>query len=210
MIRVLVADDDPLIRSGLRALLAAEADIVVVGEAADGRDAVAQAQRLRPDVVLMDVRMPVLDGAAATRQIVARSPRPRVLVLTTFDSDAVVDAALGAGADGFLLKRADAQQLVDGIRTVAAGDALVAPQVTRRLLSTLRHRTGMPLADPLTDREADVLRALATGLSNEEIADTLRVSAETVKSHVKRILAKLGVRDRTQAVVWAYRTGFVP
>jgi DNA-binding NarL/FixJ family response regulator len=214
VIRVLLADDDRLVRSGLRALLDAEGDITVVGEAADGRDAVEQARVLRPDVVLMDVRMPRLDGVSATREIVSWPHRPRVLVLTTFDLDEVVDDALDAGADGFLLKRATPEQLVDGIRTVFAGDALVAPAVTRRLLMAYAgrrppDREQLQLSVHLTEREADILRALAEGLSNAEIAGRVWLSPETVKTHVKSILAKLGVRDRTQAVVWAYRSGFV-
>jgi DNA-binding NarL/FixJ family response regulator len=214
VIRVLLADDDGLVRSGLRALLDAEADLTVVGEAADGREAVEQARTVRPDVVLMDVRMPRLDGVAATREIVSWPRRPRVLVLTTFDLDEVVDDALEAGADGFLLKRATPEQLIDGIRTVFAGDALVAPAVTRRLLTAYAgrrppDRERLQLSAHLTDREADILRALAEGLSNAEIAGRVWLSPETVKTHVKSILGKLGVRDRTQAVVWAYRTGFV-
>ena len=214
MIRVLLADDDALVRSGLRVLLSAEGDLDVVGEAATGREAIARARELHPDVVVMDVRMPLLDGVAATREIVSWPRRPRVLVLTTFDLDEVVDDALYAGADGFLLKRATPQQLIDGIRTVFAGDALVAPAVTRRLLAAHARRRApdrdrLTLADRLTEREAEVLRALAEGLSNAEIAGRMWLSAETVKTHLKSILAKLGVRDRTQAVVWAYRTGFV-
>jgi DNA-binding NarL/FixJ family response regulator len=214
VIRVLLADDDGLVRSGLRALLDAEEDIAVVGEAADGREAVVQAHELQPDVVLMDVRMPRLDGVQATREIVGWPRRPRVLVLTTFDLDEVVDDALDAGADGFLLKRATPEQLIDGIRTVVAGDALVAPAVTRRLLAAYAarrppDRDQLRLAAHLTEREADILRALADGRSNAEIAREVWLSPETVKTHVKSILAKLGVRDRTQAVVWAYRTGFV-
>ena len=214
MIRVLLADDDALVRSGLRVLLGAEGDLDVVGEAATGREAIARARELHPDVVVMDVRMPLLDGVAATREIVSWPHRPRVLVLTTFDLDEVVDDALDAGADGFLLKRATPQQLIDGIRTVFAGDALVAPAVTRRLLAAHARRRApdrdrLTLADRLTEREAEVLRALAEGLSNAEIAGRMWLSAETVKTHLKSILAKLGVRDRTQAVVWAYRTGFV-
>ena len=214
VIRVLLADDDVLVRSGLRALLDAEEDITVVGEAADGREAVERARALQPDVVLMDVRMPRLDGVAATREIVSWPRRPRVLVLTTFDLDEVVDDALDAGADGFLLKRATPEQLIDGIRTVVAGDALVAPAVTRRLLAAYAARRApdrdrLRLAAHLTEREADILRALADGLSNAEIAREVWLSPETVKTHVKSVLAKLGVRDRTQAVVWAYRTGFV-
>jgi len=214
VIRVLLADDDALVRGGLRALLAAEEDIAVVGEAADGRAAVDVARRLRPDVVLMDVRMPVLDGVGATREIASWPRRPRVLVLTTFDLDEVVDDALDAGADGFLLKRSTPEQLIEGIRTVHAGDALVAPAVTRRLLAAYAGRRppdGERLirAAQLTEREAEVLRALAEGLSNVEIAGRMWVSPETVKTHIKSILAKLEVRNRTQAVVWAYRTGFV-
>ncbi|RFU22493.1 response regulator [Geodermatophilus marinus] len=214
MIRVLLADDDRLVRSGLRALLDAEDDLSVVGEAADGREAVARARELRPDVVVMDVRMPRVDGVAATREIMTWPRRPRVLVLTTFDLDEVVDDALGAGADGFLLKRSTPEQLIDGIRTVQAGDALVAPAVTRRLLAAhAAHRPPdreqLALAAALTERETEVLCALAEGLSNAEIAGQVWLSPETVKTHVKAILGKLGVRDRTQAVVWAYRTGFV-
>jgi len=214
MIRVLLADDDRLVRSGLRALLDAEDDLTVVDEAADGQQAVDRARELRPDVVLMDVRMPRIDGVAATREIVSWPHRPRVIVLTTFDLDEVVDDALDAGADGFLLKRATPEQLIDGIRTVVAGDALVAPAVTRRLLAAHAarrppDREGLRVAAALTEREAEVLRALAEGLSNAEIARRVWLSPETVKTHVKAILGKLGVRDRTQAVVWAYRTGFV-
>jgi DNA-binding NarL/FixJ family response regulator len=214
VIRVLLADDDLLVRSGLRALLDAEEDLTVVGEAADGRQAVDRARELRPDVVLMDVRMPRLDGVSATREIVSWPQRPSVLVLTTFDLDDVVDDALDAGADGFLLKRATPEQLIDGIRTVHSGDALVAPAVTRRLLAAYsdrrpRERERLQQATRLTEREADILRALAEGLSNTEIAGRMWLSPETVKTHVKSILVKLGVRDRTQAVVWAYRTGFV-
>lgn len=214
MIRVVLADDDRLIRSGLRALLQAESDLTVVGEAADGSDAVSQARRLQPDVIVMDVRMPGTDGVQATREIVSWERRPRVLILTTFDLDEVVDAALEAGADGFLLKRASPEQLIDGIRIVHSGDALVAPGVTRRLLAN--YSAGRPpdqeqlqRAALLTDREADIVRALAEGLSNAEIATRLWLSPETIKTHIKSILPKLGVRDRTQAVVWAYRTGFV-
>jgi DNA-binding NarL/FixJ family response regulator len=214
VIRVLIADDDALVRSGLRALLAAEEDLTVVGEAADGREAIERTRALRPDVVLMDVRMPRLDGVSATREIVSWPHRPRVLVLTTFDLDEVVDDAVDAGADGFLLKRATPEQLIDGIRTVVAGDALVAPAVTRRLLVAYAARRApdrdrLRLATRLTDRETEILRALAEGLSNAEIAGRVYLAPETVKTHVKAILGKLGVRDRTQAVVWAYRTGFV-
>jgi DNA-binding NarL/FixJ family response regulator len=215
MIRVLLVDDDALVRIGLRILLENEPEITVVGEAADGRDAVTRARDLGPDVVLMDVRMPVFDGVSATREIVSWGPeRPRVLVLTTFDLDEVVDDAIDAGADGFLLKRATPEQLVEAIRTIAAGDALVSPSVTRRLLRAYAGRRApdvdrLRLAATLTGREVDVLRALAGGLSNAEIADRIWVSPETVKTHIKSILGKLDARDRTQAVVWAYQTGFV-
>jgi len=214
MIKVVLADDDLLVRSGLRALLDAEEDLTVVGEAADGRQAVDRARQLQPDVIVMDVRMPGLDGVGATREIVSWPRRPRVLVLTTFDLDEIVDDALDAGADGFLLKRATPEQLIDGIRTVYSGDALVAPAVTRRLLAAFasrrpQDRQRLQLAAQLTEREASILRALAEGLSNAEIAGRIWLSPETVKTHVKSILLKLGVRDRTQAVVWAYRTGFV-
>ncbi|GIG62599.1 DNA-binding response regulator [Longispora fulva] len=214
MIRVLLADDDALIRGGLRALLAAEGDITVVGEAVNGADAVREAAALRPDIVLMDIRMPVRDGTSATREIVSWAPpRPRILALTTFDLDEIVDGALTAGVDGFLLKRATPEEVIAGIRTVAAGDALVAPSVTRRLLEAYAGRRAPDVADSaragrLTEREADVLRALASGQSNAEIATSMYVTLETVKSHIKNLLAKLEVRDRTQAVVWAYRTGF--
>ena len=215
MIRVLLADDDVLVRSGLRALLGAEEDIDVVGEAADGREAVSRARELQPDVVLMDVRMPSVDGVCATREIVSWPRRPRVLVLTTFDLDEVVDDALDAGADGFLLKRATPEQLVDGIRTVFAGDALVAPAVTRRLLALHAGRRvpdheRLALAAELTDREAEVLRALAEGLSNAEIAERLTVTETTVKSHINHLYAKTGARDRAQAVAYAFRHGLAP
>lgn len=210
MIRVFLADDDALVRATMRALLAAEPDITVVGEAANGHRTVAGARALRPDVVLMDVRMPGHDGVHATREIASwEPPRPRVLVLTTFDLDEVVDDCIAAGADGFLLKRSTPEEVVAALRTVASGDALLAPQVTRRLLRSLAARPRRPDPPvPLTGREAAVLRALAEGLSNTEIAGSMHVSPETVKTHIKNILHKLGVRDRTQAVVWAYRTGF--
>ncbi len=224
-IRVLLADDDILVRQGLRVLLEVHPDLAVVGEAADGAEAVARAAALRPDVIVMDVRMPGTDGIAATRTITAaRSTAaggdgagPRVLVLTTFDLDEIVFDALEAGADGFLLKRSTPEELVDGIRTVAAGEALIAPAITRRFLAEVaRRRAGAAtpggtaaLASPLTEREADVLRCLADGLSNAEIAARLMIGHETVKTHIKRICMKTATRDRTQAVVWAYRTGFV-
>ena len=215
MISVLLADDDVLVRQGLRVLLESVDDLMVVGEAADGEEALQQAAELRPDVVVMDVRMPRCDGIAATRGIVAWDmPRPRVLVLTTFDLDEIVYDALEAGADGFLLKRATPEELIAGIRTVAAGEALVAPALTRRLLAHVaRRRTGssaaVALVVPFTEREAEVLRCLTEGLSNSEIATRLYIGHETVKSHLKHICIKIGARDRTQAVVWAYQTGFV-
>ena len=215
-VRVLIADDQTLVRAGFRMVVEARDDLSVVGEAADGEQAVALAAEQRPDVVLMDVRMPVMDGIEATRRIVAADaePRPHVLILTTFDLDQYVYEALRAGASGFLLKDTPPQDLVAAIRTVAAGEALLAPSVTRRLIERFvglpaprPHRTDV-LAD-LTPREADVLRLLARGLSNREIADQLVVSTTTVKSHVARLLMKLNLHDRTQAVVLAYETGFV-
>lgn len=215
MITVLLADDDVLVRQGLRVLVESAGDLAVVAEAADGDEAVRAAADTHPDVVVMDVRMPGLDGIAATREIVSwADPRPRVLVLTTFDLDDIVHDALRAGADGFLLKRSTPAELIEGIRAVAAGDALISPALTRRLLAYVaeRDRAGSPpsaLVVPLTDREAEVLRYLCEGLSNAEIAAALVIGQETVKTHVKRICAKTGARDRTQAVVWAYQTGFV-
>lgn len=215
MITVLLADDDLLVRQGLRVLLDAHPELVVVGEASDGDEALDRAAALAPDVVVMDVRMPGTDGITATRAITSWDPpRPRVLVLTTFDLDDVVYDALEAGADGFLLKRSTPEELVEGIRTVAAGEALIAPAVTRRFLTEVTRRRAGPLTAsgalvaPLTDREADVMRCLADGLSNAEIAARLVIGYETVKTHIKRICMKTGTRDRTQAVVWAYRTGF--
>lgn len=215
MISVLLADDDVLVRQGLRVLVESADDLAVVGEAADGSEAVRLTAEARPDVVVMDVRMPGLDGISATREISSwEDPRPRVLVLTTFDLDDIVHGALEAGADGFLLKRATPEELIEGIRGVAAGDALISPALTRRLLSFVagRARATSPtagLAVPLTDREAEVLTCLSEGLSNAEIAERLFIGQETVKTHVKRICSKTGARDRTQAVVWAYQTGFV-
>jgi DNA-binding NarL/FixJ family response regulator len=213
MIRVLIADDQALVRSGFRLILDAQHDLEVVGEAADGRDAVEQVRRLQPDIVLMDIRMPVMDGLEATRRIELIDPRPRVLVLTTFDADEYVYAALQNGASGFLLKDVRAEQLVEGIRTVAAGETLLAPAITRRLIERFVRRpadgrASQSLAE-LTDRELDVLRLIARGRSNSEIASELVVSAATVKTHVGRIFAKLGLRDRAQAVIAAYEAGLV-
>jgi DNA-binding NarL/FixJ family response regulator len=211
-IRVVIADDQRLVRTGFRVILNADG-LDVVGEAADGVEAVEQAVALRPDVVLMDVRMPKLDGLQATRHVLARTSA-RVVILTTFDSDEYVYEALRAGASGFLLKDAPAEHLLAAVRCVAAGDALIDPSVTRRLIgrftTALRPATGVPqqLAQ-LTSRELDVLRLLAAGSSNQEIARELVVEDSTVKTHVGRVLTKLGLRDRVQAVVLAYETGFV-
>jgi DNA-binding NarL/FixJ family response regulator len=218
-IRVLVADDQGMVREGLSVLLNAQPDIEVAGTAGDGVEAVRMAAELRPDVVLMDVRMPVRDGLEATRMIVGGQASedarvPKVLILTTFDLDEYVYEALRAGASGFLLKDASGQQLAEAVRVVAAGDALLAPSVTRRLIEAFA-RAGPPRgptrerADWLTERETEVLALVAQGLSNAEIAAHLVVAEQTVKTHVSRILAKLGLRDRTQAVVFAYETGLV-
>jgi DNA-binding NarL/FixJ family response regulator len=213
VIRVLLADDQRLVRSGFRMILRADPDVEVVGEAGDGEEAVALAASLGPDVVLMDVRMPRLDGIEATRRITATPAPPRVLVLTTFDLDEYVYAALRAGASGFLLKDAPEDQLAAAIRITADGGALFSPAVTRRLVE--RFAAMGDDADPpprladLTAREVEVLRLVARGLSNAEIAAELVVSDHTVKTHVARILSKLGLRDRTQAVVAAYESGLV-
>jgi DNA-binding NarL/FixJ family response regulator len=212
-VRVLLADDQRLVRHGLRMILRAEPDIEVVGEAADGQEAVELAARLRPDVVLMDVRMPRLNGIEATERIVSgRPPCPRVLVVTTFDADEYVYDALRAGASGFLLKDVPEDHLVSSLRVVAEGGSLLDPAVTRRLIEQfVARRPAEPVAglDELSPRERDVLVQLARGLSNAEIAAELIVSDATVKTHVARILGKLGLRDRTQAVVFAYETGLV-
>ncbi|HWD04570.1 MAG TPA: response regulator transcription factor [Amycolatopsis sp.] len=211
MIRVVVVDDQELMRVGFRMVLGAQPDLDVVGEAGDGAQAVRLADELRPDVVLMDVRMPVLDGVEATKQIVAAGTA-RVLVMTTFDLDEYVYSALQGGASGFLLKDTPPDHLVSALRSVASGDAVVSPSVTRRLLDRFVGSGGSPVRDAgeldvLTDREREVLVLIAKGLSNLEIAETLFLSEATVKTHVGRILAKLGLRDRVQAVVLAYETG---
>ena len=215
--RCLIADDQAMVREGFAAVLAAQPGLVVVGQAADGADAVRQTRNLHPDVILMDVRMPVMDGLQATRQVLgsaAGPQRPRVLMLTTFDLDDYVYEALRAGASGFLLKDATAAELVHAVRVVAAGDALLAPAVTRRLIADFARqpRPGPPFpAAPgaLTHRESEVLRLIARGLSNTEISDTLVIAQQTTKTYVGRILAKLDLRDRAQAVVFAYETGLV-
>ncbi|MFB9835545.1 response regulator [Actinoallomurus acaciae] len=214
MIRVLIADDQGMVRSGFSILLNAQPDIQVVGEAIDGEEAVARAAELRPDVVLMDVRMPVMDGLAATRAVTAAEDPPKVLVLTTFDLDDYVYEALRAGASGFLLKDASAGELSDAVRVVARGEALLAPTVTRRLIAEFA-RMGAPRGpdgrrvEALTERESEVLGLVARGMSNAEIAAELVLAEQTVKTHVGRILMKLDLRDRTQAVVYAYETGLV-
>ena len=216
MTSVVIVDDQGLVRAGFRSLLEGEPDIEVVGDAADGEQALDVVTRLQPDVTLMDIRMPVLDGLAATRRLVEDGVSTRVLVLTTFDLDEYVFEALRAGASGFLLKDAPAEELVAAIRTVAAGDALLAPGVTRRVIDAFVRR-GAPPARPATDdrlalltpRELEVLGLLARGLSNLDIATRLFVSEGTTKTHVSNVLAKLGLRDRVQAVIFAYEAGVV-
>jgi DNA-binding NarL/FixJ family response regulator len=220
MIRCLIADDQAMVRESFAAILAAQPGITVAGQAADGAQAVRETARLAPDVVLLDVRMPVMDGLAAAREILAGDapdngpPRPHVLMLTTFDLDDYIYEALRAGASGFLLKDATTAELVHAVRVVAAGDALLAPSVTRRLIADFaRQRRDPPpppaMLDQLTPRETEVLRLIARGLSNAEISQTLVIAEQTTKAHVGRILAKLNLRDRAQAVVLAYETGLV-
>ncbi|MGZ4657098.1 MAG: response regulator [Blastococcus sp.] len=213
VIDVLLADDQALVRDGFRALIDREPDMRVIAEAADGVEAIGLTRRHHPDVVLMDIRMPNIDGLTATARVLALPEPPRVLVLTTFDRNDWVYEALRAGASGFLLKDVRGGQLTDAIRTVAAGEALLAPSITRRLIEQFvsQQPAGRPAPAPgvLTDREADVLRLLAAGLSNAEIAERLVIGHSTVKTHVNRLLTKLGLRDRAQAVVFAYETGFV-
>jgi DNA-binding NarL/FixJ family response regulator len=213
-VRVLIADDQGMVRSGFTTLLNSEPDIEVVGEAVNGQEAVTRAIQLKPDVILMDVRMPLMDGLQATRQITAMDDAPRVLVLTTFDLDDYVYQALRWGASGFLLKDASARELAEAVRVVAAGDALLSPSVTRRLIAEFA-RMGAPRGpsrktlQDLTERETEVLALVARGLSNAEVAGRLVLAEQTVKTHVSRILMKLDLRDRTQAVVLAYETGLV-
>jgi len=215
LIRVALVDDQAMVRVGFRMILESEPDITVVGEAGDGREAIEMVQRSAPHVVLMDVRMPVMDGIEATRQLVAGPAQARVLILTTFDLDDYVYAALRAGASGFMLKDAPAEQLINAVRVIAAGDALLAPSVTRLLIEEVSRRPSVDaatvapgLAD-LTERELEVLRAMARGLSNGEIATQLYLGEATVKTHVGRVLTKLGLRDRVQAVVVAYESGLI-
>jgi DNA-binding NarL/FixJ family response regulator len=210
MIRILIADDQALVRGGFRLILDAQPDLEVVGEAADGREAVEQALALSPDVVLMDVRMPVLDGLSATRELARASSSSAVLILTTFDLDEYVYEAMKGGASGFLLKDVDPPDLVHAVRVVARGDALLAPSVTRRLVERyVRRPTSPPELEELTTREHEVLLLLGRGRSNTEIAGELFLSEATVKTHVTRILRKLGLRDRAQAVVLAYEAGLL-
>jgi len=213
MTRVLLVDDQALVRTGFRVILDAQPDLEVVGEAGDGLEGVALAASLAPDVVCMDVQMPGLDGLEATRRITAAPGAPEVLVLTTFDRDDYLFQALEAGASGFLLKTASPEQLVEAVQVLAAGDALLSPAVTRRVIERFGADTAEAEPDArlaeLTEREAEVFRLLAEGLSNAEIAARLYVGEATVKTHVSNILLKLGVRDRVQAVVHAYRSGFV-
>ncbi|HJP77987.1 MAG TPA: response regulator transcription factor [Pseudonocardiaceae bacterium] len=211
-IGVLLVDDEDLIRAGLRAIVNAEPDLTVLGEAGDGAEAVAQVRALEPDVVLMDVRMPAVDGIQATRHILEnQASPPKIIVVTTFENDDYVYDALRAGANGFLLKRSRPAEIVQAIRAVAAGDSLLFPAAIRALAE--RNRPAQPptghAGTKLTEREADVLRLMSTGLSNAEIAEELVVSLQTVKTHVGNVLGKLGARDRTQAVIFAYESGFI-
>ena len=214
MIRVVIADDQALVRGGFRMILDAQTDIEVVGEASDGREALAQARELEPDVVLMDIRMPELDGLEATRQLVSGDGSARVLILTTFDLDEYVYEAMKAGASGFLLKDVRLEQLAEAVRVVAAGDSLLAPAITQRLIAEFVRRPPPSSSTPvelseLTERELEVLMLIARGLSNGEIASALFLGEATVKTHVTHVLTKLKLRDRVQAVVLAYESGLV-
>jgi len=211
-VRVLLVDDDDLMRAGLKAVLSSDDGIDVVGEAANGRAAIASVRAQRPDLVLMDVRMPDLDGIAATREILAGSAETKIVILTTFEDDDYIFSALNAGASGFLLKRTSPEELLSAVHTVAAGDSLLSPSVTRTVIERMAHQPTPDLAggdrlDELTPREREVLALIARGLSNTEIAGLLVIEESTVKTHVKRILMKLRLRDRIQAVIFAYETG---
>jgi DNA-binding NarL/FixJ family response regulator len=211
-VRVLIVDDDDLMRAGLKAVLSSDETIDVVGEAANGRTAVQRVRELRPDVVLMDVRMPDLDGIAATREVVAASPEAKVVILTTFEQDDYIFGALNAGASGFLLKRTSPEELLAAIHGVAAGDSLLSPSVTRRVIDRMAQHPAAEAPfderlDELTPREREVLEQVARGLSNGEIAAALVIEESTVKTHIKRILMKLRLRDRVQAVIFAYESG---
>ena len=211
-VRVLLVDDDDLMRAGLKAVLSTDASVEVVGEAGNGRAAVERARALRPDLVLMDVRMPDLDGIAATREVLATSPEVKVIILTTFEQDDYIFGALNAGASGFLLKRTAPEELLMAIQTVAAGDSLLSPSVTRTVIDRMTRQPTPEigsgrLLDGLTPREREVLELIARGLSNGEIASELVIEESTVKTHVKRILMKLRLRDRIQAVIFAYESG---
>ena len=211
-VRVLLVDDDELMRAGLRAVLSSDDEIEVVGEAGDGRTAVTQARKYSPDVVLMDVRMPDLDGITATREVVAVSPEIKVAILTTFEQDDYIFGALNAGASGFLLKRTKPEELIGAIHTLAAGDSLLSPSVTRKVIERMAERplgdlSGKQRLNVLTPREREVLELIARGLSNREIAAAFVIEESTVKTHVKRILMKLRLRDRVQAVIFAYESG---
>jgi DNA-binding NarL/FixJ family response regulator len=213
-IKVLIADDQALVRAGFKMILETDPDIRVVAEADDGAEAVEAALRTRPDIALMDIRMPGMDGLEATRRIIAAPTPPRVLILTTFDLDEYVFDALAAGASGFLLKDVAPEQLLAGIRIIAQGDSLLSPSVTRRLIESFvrdgrQTREPPPVLDELTPRELEILQLVARGLSNTEIADQLVVSSTTIKTHVARVLMKLALRDRIQAVVFAYENGVI-
>ena len=213
-VRVLIADDDDLMRAGLKAVLSSDDSIDVIGEAGDGRSAIQQARAGRPDVVLMDVRMPDLDGISATRELLAVSPEMKVAILTTFERDEYIFGALSAGASGFLLKRTKPEELIAAIHTLAAGDSLLSPSVTRTVIERMAGQPVTPSEsskrlDELTPREREVLELIGRGLSNGEIAAAFFIEESTVKTHVKRILMKLGLRDRVQAVIFAYESGLV-
>ncbi|WP_299645109.1 response regulator transcription factor [uncultured Chloroflexus sp.] len=215
MIRILLADDQTLVRQGIQTLLDLEEDLIVVGAAANGQQALTMVEQMQPDVVLMDVRMPVMDGVAATGEITKRWPHIGVIILTTFDDDEYVIEGLKAGARGYMLKDADSSEIVEAVRIVARGEALIQPSITRKVLAEFTRLAGrgapamLPLAEPLTEREMDVLRGIAIGQSNREIADQLCISEGTVKNHVSSLLAKLAVRDRTQAIIRARKLGLI-